>query len=250
MQSDKIRQMQGEVVQVIAQGQGELKRLLELHPFVSLASFVESDRMLLEFGAHAERRVTIGDARAPLYGLTELMDNNPLVCADFASVTSAAGSLALITLGPLAKAEMLINRPAIAYNFEVSDLDEVDAALATEGWLDGAAIAGMDEYSEILAAEAIAEIPSSVTEGDLADLFDECFGRSFFVRSGKGVGQGDAHAVFSFGVEPYLETTMFKCVAQSSAAGKCGAAGLVHMFNVMSGYEESLGISDTSLKLQ
>jgi hypothetical protein len=184
----------------------------------------------------------MGDPSAGLYGLTELMDNNPLVCADSASLTSPAGSLALIALGPLAKAELLLERPAIAYNFEVKNLDEIDDALSTEGWNDGAAVAGGEGAPVELVAEAIASIPSSITTDDLDELFDECFGRSFFVRKHLQLREGMAHATYTYTIEPQLETTLFKCRAASMADGKCGPAGLVHMFNVMSGYEESLGV--------
>src|SRR5215218_131169 len=85
-------------------------RLLELlrnHPRV--AEVTTSDEPCLAFHQGPwNRRVLSGDPTPALAGLVELMDNNPLVCADEASVPDPASTLALIALGPLIRAGLLV----------------------------------------------------------------------------------------------------------------------------------------------
>lgn len=178
------------------------------------------------------------------YGLTELMDNNPLVCAKQASVTGAGASLTLIALGPLAKAELILDMPAIALNFQEPNPEEINAALATEGWRAGASVATADDLPEVFEAQCLANIRTQ-DASDLDNLYAECFGRSFFVRASTETPEaGDPHATYSISVADHGDGTALATVtARSARDGKVGAGGLVHLFNVMCGFEESLGVA-------
>src|SRR5687767_8737898 len=160
------------VVSAHAYGSIALRASLERHPFVSLEGFEEEPASRIEFITNRPRRVFHGNPSVELYGLTELMDNNPLVCADEAAVTGPAASLVMVALGPLAKAGLIADLPAVALNFGPAT-DEVDIALAGEGWLGGTATATDDGQPELLIAECICEIrvPSGVD--DIGALYEE-----------------------------------------------------------------------------
>lgn len=231
------------VVPVRAFGSVALKSCLERHPFVAIESFDEQALNRMEFTTNRQRQVYQGNPTVELYGLTELMDNNPLVCADEASVTGAAASLVMVALGPLAKAELISSMPAIALNFGPAT-DEIDTALAGEGWDGGSVIATEDGDSAVLITECICEIRVPDLIEDIGALYDECFGRSFFVRKGLHPSAGDAYASYALDVEDHRDgTALAKVTATAFREGKCGAGGLVHMFNVMCGFEESLGVA-------
>ena len=54
------------------------------------------------------RSIEVGNPSLEVAGLVELMDNNPLVCADVASVPDPASTLTLIAIGPLIRAGLLV----------------------------------------------------------------------------------------------------------------------------------------------
>jgi N-acetyl-gamma-glutamylphosphate reductase len=231
------------VVPVRAFGPASLKSCLELHPFVAIEAFEEADAMWMEFTTNRPRRVYHGNPSLELYGLTELMDNNPLVCADAASVTGAAASLVMVALGPVAKAALIAEMPAIALNFGPAN-DEIDTALAGEGWQGGTVVATDDSDPDVMIAECVCEIRLPGGVEDIEALYEECFGRSFFVRPVPRPQAGDAYASYELHVEDHGNGTgLLKAVATASRNGKCGAGALVHMFNVMCGFEESLGVA-------
>src|SRR5688572_29096795 len=194
------------LVPVRAFGSVALRSCLERHPFVAIQSFEEQSANRMEFSTNRPRRVFQGNPTVELYGLTELMDNNPLVCADEASVTGAAASLVMVALGPLAKAELIASMPAVALNFGPAT-DEIDTALSGEGWDGGSVIATEDGDPDVLIAECICEIrvPDSIEE--IGALYGECFGRSFFVREGLHLSPGDAYASYALGVEDHGDGT-------------------------------------------
>lgn len=229
-------------------GDPAVRAILNRHPRVGSVAEQEDPGIWFADGAWS-REVRRGDADLPLFGLLELMDNNPLVCADSISVPSAAGTLALLALGPAAAAGLLLERPAIVLNTAGSE-QEVEAALRSAGWTEGADIHEEPlDLGDVLVATgmAVVETPADVT--DLEDVYEERFGRSFFVRRTlesdwrPDIVQGTPFAAYRLSLAPDLPTSLLTIRVMADRNGKCGAAQLVHAMNVMCGFEETLGIA-------
>lgn len=231
---------------VVAQpfGSRALLEFLMRHPFARVQGGSDSGPACIRFETGRSRAVFQGNPRMDCYGLTELMDNNPLVCADEASVTGPEATLALIALGPLAKANLLKESVAIAFNFPAEGREEIEAALATEGWHGIATVASSEPGSDIYTAECIAEIVNPGSATDIEALYDECYGRSFFVRPACDPTAPTNAATYGFTFDDIgTGSALVKVTVSSGMDGRAGAAGLVHMFNIMCGFEESLGIA-------
>ena len=82
-------------------GDPHARDLLHKHPRVAI---VEDDGLPgIRFDVGSWKRiVSAGRPELPTSGLVELMDNNPMVCADEVSVADPVSTLALIDAGPLA----------------------------------------------------------------------------------------------------------------------------------------------------
>ena len=193
------------------------------------------------------RSVLAGDPSAPICGLVELMDNNPLVCADVASVPSVAGTLALIALGPLAWAGMITEPPA----FTCFGADEADVSpwLATAGWHEGVTTHfGESADPNVLSAVAMAAIRTPEDWTEIDDVFDERYARSFFVRRDEAsewsfeLVRNQPFATYRLRYTPDEPTSLLTISVLADRNGKCGAAQVVHCMNVMAGFEESLGL--------
>ena len=241
-----------EPIDVRASGSPKLEELLRGHPFVRLSEFKAAEILDMRFERDGwKRRVSQGyTGENALYGLPELMDNNPLVCADAAACTGPAATLAAIALNPLAKAGLLQESPAIVFSFE-GDLDEVDRILASEGWNSGAFCTSTDdELNGCCPAAAFASIKLPADESEIDALYEECFGRSFFVRRHQGddwspeLVRDKPFAVYNLLLTPGEDgLAVLRIDALADSNGKCGAAQLVHMLNIMAGFEEDLGLN-------
>jgi len=194
------------------------------------------------------RSVTIGDATMDVCGLVELMDNNPLVCADHASVPDAGSTLALIALGPLVRAGLIYEAPTFITNFE-ADADLIGAFLSREGWCDGVTYAcELVDLGPVRVGSAIVAIHTPKRLDDIDDLFAEAYGRSFFVRREEdawdiGLVHSQAFGAYKMRISPEEPTSLLSIQAMGDVDGKCGAAQIVHCMNVMAGFEETLGIA-------
>lgn len=183
-----------------------------------------------------------------LYGLVELCDNNPLVCADIFSVPSPEATLALIGLGPLIRASLILDDPVVQLSF-TPEKDDLQEALRIQGW-SGDAVVSVDEQElgSVRAAVCMAEVPLMDDYQEIDDLYDEAFGRSFFIRPVDAL-YWDAeqvrdkhHAVYSLRVSVGEDRALVTCLVMADAEGKCGAAQMLHAMNVMCGFEECLGL--------
>ncbi len=222
-------------------------RLLKRHPRVAR---VEAGEGSLEFlqGETWRRAVRVGDRSVELRGLVELMDNNPLVCADTMSVPSPAATMALIGLGPLIRGGLLLERPAMVLNVPGEE-EDLDAFLRTEGWTEGVTFHTQPaDLKGAVAGAVLAPIRNPADPAEIDGLFEECFGRSFYVRRSES-GEWDVrevlgrpHALFRLGITPGETESLLRVQVMADAAGKCGAAQIVHAMNVMAGFEESLGL--------
>lgn len=244
--------LQNKLVSARVSGPESLRAMLDDHPGVEIQSFVDSDGLSIEFKQGSWIREALAahpNVEGP-YGLVELMDNNPLVCADRASCPGPAATLALVGLGPLIRAGLVVERPSILFSFD-GDYEEVDAALATTGWTSGATCAG-DPISlgGVVSATCLSAIRIPVNADEIDELFEEAYGRTFFVRRTeldsmnpdqlRGMPYAEYALVLTEG-EDGLGLLRVQVLADLD--GKCGAAQLVHLFNVMSGFEEDLGIN-------
>lgn len=219
--------------------------MLERHPGVELVPG-SAPELGLSFGG---REVRVGDASAPIAGLMELIDNNPVVCARCVSVPDPASTLALIGLGPLIRAGLLTDTPTLLTNFPLDEA-KVDAFLALAGWSEGCVSASEDvDLGGILAASTMGEIETPTDWDEIDALYDECFGRAFFVRR---VEEGDwsveivadqMFVAYRLRVSVGESTSLVTAQLMGTPAGKLGPAQIVHAFNIMCGFEESLGIA-------
>lgn len=225
-----------------------LSSLLSRHPHVQLIGEATSGIRFRRAGW--ERSVEVDRLDLPVKGLIELMDNNPIVCADEMSVPGPASTLALIALGPLLRAGAPLEPPSVAFSFEDSE-EDVAAWLATESWTGGVdCIYEPVDVGTVLACTGMAIVRTPETSEEFRSLYEESFGRSFFVWERPGPNlpvdevAGSPYAFYSIEVGPTDEPTCLVTVRViADRNGKCGASQLVHAFNLMAGFEESLAIA-------
>jgi len=225
-----------------------LCELLRKHPRVDRV--VRGSEGGVKFRQDAwEREVLDGVPSEELYGLVEIMDNNPMVCADRVSTPGPAATLALIALAPLAKAGLIVESPVLVINF-VADESEPAAALTRVGWTDGLALhTEVVDLDGVLAATAMVSIPTPEDPGDVSALYDEHFGRSFYVQRDEtsewtpGLVAGQPFAVYRLTVAMDHPRCLVTIRLLADSHGKCGESQIVHAMNVMCGFEESLGVS-------
>lgn len=225
-----------------------IREMLGRHPKVALVSEGLASGISFSQGPW-QREVVIGQAAEPLYGLVELMDNNPVVCADRMSVPSVAATLALIALGPLADAGLIVDSPTVIVNIE-GDEEEIISALAATGWKGGAFLhSELIDLEGVVAATVMVAIRTPEDLDEIDDLYEERFGRSFFVRRNEdsewdpALVRGKPLALYRLRISPDQPNSLLTVRVLADLQGKAGAAQVVHAMNVMCGFEESLGIS-------
>lgn len=236
-------------VQVWAAPIEGLSRLLSRHPHIEWMGEATSG-IRYQQGAW-ERRIEADRPDLPVKGLIELMDNNPIVCADEMSVPGPASTLALIALGPLLRAGAPLEPPSIAFSFEDSG-EDVAAWLATESWTGEAhCVYEPVDAGTVLACTGMAVVRTPDSPEEFRSLYEESFGRSFFVWERPGPTlpwdevEGSPYAFYSVEVSASDEPTCLVAVRViADRNGKCGAAQLVHALNLMAGFEESMGIAE------
>ncbi len=235
------------MVQVCVPDIPTLAQKLRGHPRVS--DVKDFSQPYLEFVQGPwKRRVYVADSSCEISGLTELIDNNPLVCADATSVPSAGVTLALLALGPIARSGLIVEPPVLQSNSAV-DADELHRELSTLGWSEEVVVSvePMD-LNGVLAATALVEVASANAPEDLDLIYEEAFGRSFFVRQDDvsdwdiSLVKDQPFAVFRLRLTPGDDTSLLRIQILADANGKCGAAQIIHRMNVMCGFEESLGL--------
>ncbi len=222
--------------------------LLKRHPRVQKTELSDSNELEFEVGDW-HRSIAVGDTTAPLFGLVETIDNNPLVCADRMSVPDAASTLVLIAILPLIQAGLLLEAPAVMLSFDV-DQDLIQRSLdrfKVEG--DVAVHAEATDLGGALAATVMAAIrtPDDLDEIDL--LYEEQYGRSFYIRRDEDsewhpdLVIGKPFALYRLRISTEEAMSILTISVLADREGKCGAAQQIHAMNVMCGFEESLGIN-------
>jgi len=224
-----------------------VRSLLAQHPKVRRVEEGTSTGIEFQQGSWL-REVLAGNSLADLRGLVELMDNNPIVCADSLAVPSPAATLAMVALGPLASASLIADVPTIVTN--VAADDEVAAYLATAGWDEGAILHHEPvDLGSVVAATIMVPIQTPEDLDEIDALYAERFGRSFFVQRDEEsewdpqLVRGTPRAVYRIRIAPENPISLLTIRVLADTNGKAGATQLVHAMNVMAGYEESLGVA-------
>ncbi len=236
------------MIDLATTGDPILRRSLETHPKV--AKVATSDFIGVEFEIGPwRRRVWSNRPDLEVAGLVELIDNNPMVCTDEMSIPDPLSTLALIALGPIAWAGMLLERPTVISSFE-SDEEMLDAFLKTAGWREGATLhVETKDLGSVLAVTAMAAIPTPGDWSEIDDVYEERFGRSFFVRRDEeskwdpSLVAGKPFAAYRLRYTPGESSSLLTIQVLADRHGKCGPAQAIHAMNVMAGFEESLGVA-------
>lgn len=216
----------------------ELSALLARHPGVRLVDNGGPVQGVRFWQGDWERTLLVGDTTVEARGLLELVDNNPFVCADVASAPSAGVALAMIALGPLLRTGVVVGAPSLLSNVAV-DAAELDDHARLLGWSGGIALEVADAQPW-LEARANAGLAPGTEQADVDELYSEAFGRSFFVeRVGPGNLLPVAPPVARFSMERVGDG--IRVTVACHPEGKCGPAGWVQAFDVMCGFEETLG---------
>jgi len=208
---------------------------LRQHPNVTEAS--PGGDHALTFGT---RHVDVGTLE-DLRGLVEIVDNNPMVCADSFAVPSPLSTLIAIAVDPIREAGLLIEEPVVQTNLNGPD---------PEPFLGYSVTVSTDtlDFGSVGVATVIAAIRTPDRLEDLDDLYEERFGRSFYVRRAEGADwdtklvAGQAFAAYRLRIAPDEPFSLLTIQVMSDLNGKLGSAQVVHAFNVMNGFEETLGI--------
>lgn len=236
--------------QVSAWGTERLCAYLAGHPHVEVSSFCESAVSRMDWKQGNWSRVAhVGKPDlGENYGLIELMDNNPLVCADRASTPGAEATLALIATGPLLRADLLTGNANLHYSGE-GDFEETTIALRRQSSTFAPQFSCEQGFANNVAQISARLEVKPTTKGDLIELFEEAYGRSFFVKHLPGeefktsVPIHTPNAIYSLEIPDSITVETLFVHVKADINGKCGAAQLVHLYNIMSGNEESLGLS-------
>jgi N-acetyl-gamma-glutamylphosphate reductase len=195
--------------------------------------------------------VVVGRPDVQPFGLVELVDNNPLVCSEACSVPSPEGTFALIALGPLIRAGLLMEAPVALYSFQPSE-SLIATELSAEGWTGGLTIEttlGNARDVDAPRSAIFTCIISGPEDSRLLDsLYDGIYGGSFFVRRVEDgpwitdIVEDHPFAAYRLSIAPDFPQSLLTIKVMSDVNGKIGAAQTVHCLNVMCGFEESLGL--------
>lgn len=235
---------------VIAASSGDpaVARLLQSHPRVAFEAGGPTTGLVFRQG-HWGRSVRVDDRAAELRGILEIIDNNPLVCADEVSVPGPGATLAAIALGPLAAASLIVEAPTFLVTVPTTE-DEVDAFLRPMGWSGGTLVhVEPQELGSVVAGTAMVAIDTPEDLDDLDAVYGERYDRAFFVRRDEAspwdvsLVAGKPYAVYRLRIAPDQPRSLLTIRVLADLGGKAGAAQVVHAMNVMAGLEESLGIS-------
>ncbi len=218
-----------------------ISELLLGHPKVEVT---QSEAKGITFASRS-----VAQSSGEVGGLIELIDNNPLVCANHGWVPSPAGTLALIALGPIAEAGLLVEPPAVLTSFPDVEQEVVEQELVSANWRDGIMLQTENhDLGSVRGAYVVAKIRNPDNFDDLDEIYRERYARSFFIRE-----RGDAewtkelvadspYAYYYLELSPGEQESLLSIHVMADINGKLGAAQYVHMMNVMCGLEESLGI--------
>jgi hypothetical protein len=230
-------------------GNAHVAKFLERHPRIAFSDdLCESAGVIFE-KAERQREVGVGRDDWAEFGLLELMDNNPLICADKMSIPTLAASLSLIVLGPILLSGLVMESPSFVTNL-TTDEDEIATALRTTGWDEGVTVRTEPEVApEIAMATGIAVIQNVSDPEEIAELYEERFGTSALIRQAT---EGDwiqalvatkPLAIYRISLATDQPTSLLSVRVIWDRSGVFHAAQIVNAMNVMLGFEDTLGIT-------
>jgi len=215
------------------------------HPQIQMSGDSESSDIHFVQG-NWNRSILINSVESECRGLVELVDNNPMVCADIFALPDPLGILGSIALGPLARAGLIVEEPILVGNVP-GEIDSLHLLLDDLGWDGGVAYQHEDvDTGQAYALTALAKVETMLADGQIDLLFRECFERSFFVRESQSedwdtaMVTGQPFAIYRLRITEGDPHSIVTVQVLSDKHGKCGAAGAIHALNIMAGFEESL----------
>lgn len=229
-----------------------LATLLADHPEVQIDGESTQDRVLEIQQGSWTRSLFWGDQQADVRGLVELIDNNPIVCTDSLSVPGPMATLAAIALGPLIRANLIKEEPALHVTEIPDEPDDILTNLEILGLHQNISV-GVEEnnFGRVMVLNAMVEIPVMDDYSILDDLYDEAYARSFYVRRiddqtwDTELVSGKPYAAYHLRLTPGEEQySLLTIQVMADRQGKLGACQVIHALNVMVGNEECLGIPD------
>ncbi|MCG9895932.1 MAG: hypothetical protein MH204_10705 [Fimbriimonadaceae bacterium] len=224
-----------------------LARLLESHPKVE--QVLPGPGFFFQPTEGWSRSITPG-VEQDQSGLLELVDNNPIVCADSFSVPSPASTLALIAFGPIFRTGLTCGDPVLQYSRPLALLD-LGFHLERVG-VQGELTVDVDrvDLGSVVALNVFVPVREEEDPSLLDDLYHEALGGKPFVRRTDGdwdtsLVSGRPWAVYDLRLSPGESGALLTIRVMADLHGKIGEAQMIHAFNVMSGFEETLGIPET-----
>ena len=232
---------------VAASGDPAVALRLAAHPFVRLVAGGPESGVAFALGDWS-RRVFVSRMEEDQRGILEIMDNNPLVCADAMSVPSAGATLALIALGPLASGGLIADSPTIVSSVPLAEA-EIAALMEPLGWFGGSYVhVEPQAIDPAVAATVMVAIRTPDDPDDVDALFEERYDRTLYVRRDEtsawdvDLVAGRPYALYRLRLAEDEGTSLLTVRVIADREGKGGAAQVVHAMNVMAGFEESLGV--------
>lgn len=215
--------------------------MLQRHPHIAAVTSGSQD---LAFGRRSVSHGTDGEVS----GIVEIMDNNPLVCAQAASTPGLCGTLASLALGPILISGLVVEPPVVLFSFE-EDEQDVLRALEALDYKEGATM-GSDPHDlgSVRGIYCVAKIRNLADFSELDAIYAERYEKSFFMRLATfeewnvELVKGQAFAAYRLELTVGEEESLLSIHVMGDISGRIGDAGLIHMMNVMCGFEESLGL--------
>jgi hypothetical protein len=205
----------------------------------------------LKFTTNRLRSVAQSDSSSELPelgGLVELMDNNPLVCADHAWVPDATTTLLLAAFGPIALSGLVLEAPSVLTNAPISP-EAIERGLDSIGWTQGVTLAAVpDDMGDVYALTCLAKVSQPEEWDELDDIYEERYQKALYIRRDESsewtpeLVRGKNEIIYRLRLTLGEGEGLLSIMVLGDRNGKCGPKSAIHMMNVMCGFEESLGI--------
>lgn len=227
-----------------------LLQALQAHS--SVASQTAEIGEVLEFVTNRPRSVVIAsnaNSLPSIGGLVELMDNNPLVCADHAWVPDEATTLFLAAFGPVALSGLVLEAPSVLTNAPIV-AEAIENGLHSIAWAEGVTLAAVpDDMGDVYALTCLAKVAQPDDWEELDDIYEERYQKALYIRRDEtsdwtpDLVRGKNEIVYRLRLTLGEGEGLLSIMVMADKNGRCGPKGALHMMNVMCGFEESLGIN-------